>query len=257
MNVFVENGYEQLQLTKVIGEVRKAYEETLKRTNEGNEDTDNTDENISTNEGNEDTDNTDENLSTNMVTKKQTISLPWIPKLSPKLRKAYKKAGYKVVFKSNSNLLQILTSKNKFKLREHSHPGIYKIRCSNHPDNPYIGETKMQIQTRVKQHEESVRKGRWDKSAISLHKMNCDGNIDWDEIETVKVERKTFDRKVREALEIQYNMCGPEKGGMNMDDGKYVTTKFWTPFFAYNRKRERKVQHTVRHTGNINDVGNQ
>ena len=29
---------------------------------------------------------------------KQTISLPWIPGVSPKLSKAYRKAGYKVIF---------------------------------------------------------------------------------------------------------------------------------------------------------------
>ena len=55
-----------------------------------------------------------------------------------------------------------------------------------------------------------------------------------------KIEKNKFDRKVREALEIQYNSCGPGNGGMNLDDGKYVTTKFWTPYFASKRKAEKK-----------------
>jgi len=32
-----------------------------------------------------------------------------------------------------------------------------------------------------------------------------------------------------EALEIQYHQCNPKYGGMNQDDGTYVTTSFWKP----------------------------
>ncbi|XP_065679047.1 uncharacterized protein LOC136093746 [Hydra vulgaris] len=39
-----------------------------------------------------------------------TISLPWIPIISPRLRRIYRKAGYKTAFKSNANLKTLLTS---------------------------------------------------------------------------------------------------------------------------------------------------
>ena len=32
-------------------------------------------------------------------------------------------------------------------------------------------------------------------------------------------------------MEIQRNRCGPDSGGMNVDLGKWVKTKFWLPFF--------------------------
>ena len=56
-------------------------------------------------------------------------------------------------------------------------------------------------------------------------------------------ETNRFERKVREVLEIQYHKCGPKKGGMNLDDGQYVTTKFWTPHFKYLRKRQNDAGH--------------
>ena len=56
-------------------------------------------------------------------------------------------------------------------------------------------------------------------------------------MKTIKVEHKIFDRKVREALEIQHQECGPSKGGTNLDNGQYVTTKFWTTFFKYLRNQ--------------------
>ena len=54
-------------------------------------------------------------------------------------------------------------------------------------------------------------------------------------MKTIKVESNRFDRKVREALEIQHQKCGPSERGINLDDGQYVTTNFWTPFFKYLR----------------------
>ena len=206
VEMFTENGYEKDHLKKLINEIRQ------KRTQ------------------NNDKSTSDE---------KQTITLPWIPLLSPKLRKYYKRAGYKTVFKSNANLKTSLSSRNKSSLPKNSQPGVYKIKCTCSP-RMYIGETKLQVRTRVKQHEENVFKGNWDKSALATHAKTCtNGSIDWNNIETVKVENNTFNRKVREALEIQYNKCGPKYGGYNLDDGQYVKTQFWTPFFDFLKKRNQ------------------
>ena len=73
---------------------------------------------------------------------------------------------------------------------------------------------------------------------VAAHAKTCNnGTIDWNSVETVKVENNRFNRKVREALEIQYNKCGPKQGGYNLDDGQYVKTQVWTPFFDFLRKR--------------------
>ena len=47
---------------------------------------------------------------------KKRITLPWIPKVSPKLKSVHKKAGYDVAFKSGKNLGSLLSLKNKSKL---------------------------------------------------------------------------------------------------------------------------------------------
>ncbi|XP_065662433.1 uncharacterized protein LOC136084958 [Hydra vulgaris] len=58
------------------------------------------------------------------------VSLPWVPGLSPKLRKIFRKAGYRAVFKSNPNLRSLLTSKNKTKLPSNSQPGTYIVNAN-------------------------------------------------------------------------------------------------------------------------------
>ena len=94
INVFIDNGYKEDDLQKIIEEVTsKSIRQNTKQ--------------ISSECINSD--------------QKQTISrIPWIPGVSPKLSKVFRKAGYKVVFKSNKNLQTILTSKNKTKLPNNS-----------------------------------------------------------------------------------------------------------------------------------------
>ena len=67
----------------------------------------------------------------------------------------------------------------------------------------YIGETKLQIRTRTQQHQKSLNEGKHHQSAIATHIKFCTEEINWEKTKTLKVETKKFDRKVREALEIQ------------------------------------------------------
>ena len=50
--------------------------------------------------------------------------LPWIPNISPKIKREFKKIGKDIPFTSGKNLRQILFQKNKPKLIPNSHPGV-------------------------------------------------------------------------------------------------------------------------------------
>ena len=165
VNVFIENGYKENDLRKIIEEVKS------KRNEENNKN-----------------DNNDKNVTINTST--QTISLPWIPGVSPKLRKVYRKAGYKVVFKSSKNLKTILSSKNKTTLPNNSYPGVYKIPCSC-SITLYRGETKMKISTRSIQHEANIKKDKWDESGGTSHSKNVMENLSMEKNEE-KRERKSL-----------------------------------------------------------------
>ena len=68
-------------------------------------------------------------------------------------------------------------------------------------------------------------------------KLSTIFRIDWYKNNTLSIENKYFDRKVRESLEIRYNNTHHE--GINLDDGNYVTTNFWEPMFKYLRHSEK------------------
>ena len=71
----------------------------------------------------------------------------------------------------------------------------------------------------------------------------------------------TSDQSVREALEIQRERCGPERGGMNIDLGKWVKTTFWLPFFKNLRittsNKENRVTSDNRAPDNATTSGRQ
>ena len=208
--IFVENGYKREELRKMVQEVKtKRNQRDIMNVNDNNRENENT----------------------------QTITLPWIPGVSPKLRKVYRKVGYKVVFKSGRNISNILTARNKTKLPKNSYPGIYKIPCSC-GIQPYRGETKKRISTRMNEHKLNVEKQEWGKSGIAQHSKDCHGSIEFENAETVTIIYNKFDRKVRESLEIQKYDCHYKNGGMNPDKGQYVTTKFWIPLLKHLRTSE-------------------
>ena len=111
---------------------------------------------------------------------------------------------------------------------------MIKCKCNNR----YVGETKLKVSTRVKQHEKSVKDKKWDTSGVSFHAKTCKEGFGWDNVKTIKVEDRKFDRKVREALEIQFHETSPRsEHGLNQDDGQYVTTTFWIPMLSYHREK--------------------
>ena len=161
------------------------------------------------------------------------VSLPFLPGIDKKLKKAFKNAGCSVSFKSPPNLKQILTSKNKDKLPENSNPGVYLIPCEC--GKAYVGETKCKVSTRKKQHEKDVFLENIQESALAEHKTICDKDIRWSDVKTIATENNYFKRSVREALEIRRHGTGPnDEYGINRDYGNYVKTNRWDNILRSN-----------------------
>ena len=185
---------------------------------------------------------TNESIETNNNTEQmQTVTLPWIPGVSPSLKKAFQKAGFKVAFKAGANLQTILSKKNKVKLPPNSNPGVYKIPCPCGIP-PYVGKTKLRTCTRFEQHQDYTSKQQWEKSGAAQHARTCPVGPDFANAMMLKTEGRHFERSVRESLEIQRHRSAPKFGGMNQDDGQYVKTSFWMPFMDTITKEERERQ---------------
>ena len=63
------------------------------------------------------------NNNNNNTNKKQTITIPWVPKIVPEIKKQIQKFGFRAAFQTGPNLKNILC-KNKGKLIPNSYPGV-------------------------------------------------------------------------------------------------------------------------------------
>ena len=214
VNVFRENGYDERSLKKWSKQVR---DKINARANPVIQST----------------------TTTDVAEDLQTVTLPWIPGVSPSLKKAFRKAGYKVAFKANANLQTILTRKNKVKLPPNSHPGVYKIPCPCGVP-PYVGKTKLRTNTRLGQHEDYVANEQWERSGAAQHARTCPVGPAFNDARMLKTEHRHFERSVRESLEIQRHRSAPRYGGMNKDEGQYLKTTFWIPYMDMVSKEERE-----------------
>ena len=154
-------------------------------------------------------------------TDKPIVKLPWIPVLSTRLRRVLKD-DFRVVFTTGPDLTKILCN-HKTKLPKNSQPGVYEINCLC--GQPYIGETKKKISTRVSEHQKDIFLGRWEKTGASEHARDCTADFKWEEAKTLAMETRWHPRKIKEALAIRKK----QREGIiitNRDNGT-LRTKQW------------------------------
>ena len=175
-------------------------------------------------------------------TKKQQIVLPFVPGLSPAIRRILKKAGIVSIFTPGPSLQNILCAKNKTKFPPRQ--VVYKLSCDckNEVNNAYIGKTTRKAKARMAEHQGYIRRGEWNLSGIAAHKENCpNGNINFNEPEILaKIQAKSkrqadFKLDYMESLMIKLHQTGPGHG-FNEDEGRRVRTKQWDPLLIKLRK---------------------
>ena len=69
--------------------------------------------------------------------------LPWIPNISPKIKREFNKIGKDIAFTLGKNLQQTLCQKNKLRLLPNSQPGVYQLDCSC--KGKYISKLKKRV----------------------------------------------------------------------------------------------------------------
>ena len=66
---------------------------------------------------------------------------------------------------------------------------------------------------------QKIKDEKWDTTGVSDHASTC--GFCWTERKLLKTEKRSFERKVREALEIQLQQTSPySEQGHNQDNGK-------------------------------------
>ena len=86
--------------------------------------------------------------------------------------------------------------------------------------------------------------GKWESSGISEHFKDCHGNCNWIHPKTLARIPTTYQRKIRESLEINNLETLAENDTsitvLNRDRGNIVDTNSWKPLFRQINDARRK-----------------
>ena len=85
---------------------------------------------------------------------------------------------------------------------------------------------------REREREKAIGRQQWSHSGVTQHYQHCPHQFDKDNFSVVQKmqgknkKRLGYDMRIREAIEIRKNKCGPGRG-LNEDMGAYVKTDIW------------------------------
>ena len=114
-------------------------------------------------------------------------TLPYIKGVSDKIKRILLETGVQVAFKLFLTIGRFLPSlKDEINHNEKSNL-IYEVPCQNCPF-VYIGQTKRDLKSRIKEHQRAIKYQRPEKSALCQHSMENDHLIDWSKVKILKVE---------------------------------------------------------------------
>ena len=77
---------------------------------------------------------------------------------------------------------------------------MYQLDCSC--NGRYTGESKKKVLTRCIEHQQDSIKGNWESFGATEHTKECHEQFNWIYLRRIAVMSNMYERKVREALEI-------------------------------------------------------
>ena len=233
LNVYEDNGHDRQKFEKIANSYKpsdkKKQENLFAHLPFHNDESVNNNNNNNNNPSNVN----HSNASNDNIELRPFAKIPFIPGgITYQLKRALNKAGCNAHITSGRKLQSILCSRNKSKPDPMQKSGIYQYTCSQHKTH-YIGETKRSFKIRDSEHRKAAEQQRWSHSGLTQHMETCKANIEGPTIlhnSDDRMKNPKYDLRVREALYIRRNNCGPGRG-MNQDYGSYVTSNQWQPVF--------------------------
>ena len=111
--------------------------------------------------------------------------------------------GYRILNKLNS-IIKVHKDRNALLTNTDV---IYKIGCKN-CDASYVGQTKRQLQTRLKEHKSNIKLDKTKHTVVSEHSVKFDHTFDWDNARILEIEHNYKKRLTAEMIHIKEQANG-------------------------------------------------
>ena len=139
--------------------------------------------------------------------------IPYIQGVTEPIKRILNSHNVKVAQKPFQTLGHIFAKPKDPVTKEQRTDAIYSIPC-NDCDNEYIGQTKRQFGTQLKEHQKAVFLCKKENSALSEHTCLTNHTIGWDNSKIITTNRRYHQRLCLEAWHIN-----SAHAPLNRDDG--------------------------------------
>jgi len=145
--------------------------------------------------------NNSNDISTNKD-KTTFFTIPYVRSISESFLPITKKYGFNIAF-SIPNALNRFIKRGKDKINVMAqNECVYKIKCSN-CDMCYVGQTKRQLGTRIKEHISDIKKKSGSLSVVSNHRLENNHEMDWSGVMILDKESSYVKRIISEMVHIK------------------------------------------------------
>jgi len=153
---------------------------------------------------------TKDNDHMSQLSQKHYFTIPYIRSISESFIPITKKFSHDIAF-SIPNTMNKIIKRGKDKIEHMStNDRVYKINCLN-CEKSYVGQTKRQLQTRVKEHMSDITEKNGLISVISEHRLEKNHDMNWTETTILDIESSYVKRIISEMIYIKRQDNGLNK----------------------------------------------
>ena len=146
--------------------------------------------------------------------------VPYIQGIAEPIRRVLNNCGIKVALKPFQTLGHISAKpKDRVPTDQKTH-AVYSIPCGD-CEKVYLGQTKRQFCTRLKEHQRAVSNFNSSKSALAEHVCETSHNIAWEDSRNITTNNRYGQRLCLEAWHINASPCA-----LNRDDGSHLPQEY-------------------------------
>jgi len=138
---------------------------------------------------------------------KKIIVLPYIKEISERVASTVDRSKYIIEYRTLNSLGKIIrVHKNPIEFMANNNV-VYKINC-NECNASYVGQTKRQLLTRIKEHRRNGNLSTSKTSVITQHMNDHSHSFDWNNIQILDTEPNYYKRSISEMLHIKEQANG-------------------------------------------------
>ena len=142
---------------------------------------------------------------------KKFFVIPYINKISEMIVSSVKNTEFITGYRCINKLDKIIKTQKDKNEQPCTSNVVYKINCKD-CNASYVGQTKRQLQTRMKEHINNIKLDSARHSVISAHILNEHHSFDWDNVRILDSETNYYKRLISEMLHIK-----EQKNGLNLN----------------------------------------